>query len=119
LSRREGARTAILYAFDLIAHDGEDMHNRPFLDRKAALARLLRNIESGILFNEHITEDGPVVFHACQLGANIGSKKVEYLSIRSMPGLDQAPQSRQHRGAEGAERDLESTSLEQPAPAVR
>jgi ATP-dependent DNA ligase len=37
LSHREGARTAILYAFDLIEHDGEDMRNRPFLDRKNAL----------------------------------------------------------------------------------
>jgi bifunctional non-homologous end joining protein LigD len=60
LSRREAADTAILYAFDLIEHDGEDMRNRPFLDRKAALARLLRNTEVGILFNEHIAEDGPV-----------------------------------------------------------
>jgi bifunctional non-homologous end joining protein LigD len=42
LSRREGARTAILYAFDLIEHDGEDTRNRPFLDRKAALARPLQ-----------------------------------------------------------------------------
>jgi bifunctional non-homologous end joining protein LigD len=39
LSRREVARTAILYAFDLIEHDGEDLRNHPFLERKAALAR--------------------------------------------------------------------------------
>jgi bifunctional non-homologous end joining protein LigD len=79
LSRRSAARTAILYAFDLIEHDGEDMRNLPFLDRKAALARLLRNTEAGILFNEHIAEDGPVVFaHACRLGAEgIVSKKVD------------------------------------------
>jgi bifunctional non-homologous end joining protein LigD len=70
---------AILYAFDLIEHDGEDMRNRPFLDRKEALARLLRNIEAGILFNEHIARGGPVVFaHACRLGAEgIVSKKVD------------------------------------------
>src|SRR5262249_30747516 len=37
LRRREAARTAILYAFDLIEHDGEDLRDRPFLDRKAAL----------------------------------------------------------------------------------
>jgi bifunctional non-homologous end joining protein LigD len=43
LRRPEAADTAILYAFDLIERDGEDMHNRPFLDRKTALARLLRN----------------------------------------------------------------------------
>jgi bifunctional non-homologous end joining protein LigD len=78
LSRREAADTATLYAFDLIEHDGEDMRNRPFLDRKNALARLLRNTEAGILFNEHIAEDGPVVFaHACRLGAEgIMSKKI-------------------------------------------
>ena len=42
LSRREAARVAILYAFDLIEHDGEDLRNLPFLDRKAALTCLLR-----------------------------------------------------------------------------
>jgi ATP-dependent DNA ligase len=31
--------TAILYAFELIELDGEDMRDCPFLDRKAALAR--------------------------------------------------------------------------------
>jgi ATP-dependent DNA ligase len=41
LHHREAADTAILYAFDLIEYDGEDMRNRPFLDHKAALAQLL------------------------------------------------------------------------------
>jgi bifunctional non-homologous end joining protein LigD len=79
LSRRKATDTAILYAFDLIEHGGEDMRNRPFLDRKAALARLLRNTTAGILFNEHIAEDGPIVFaHACRLGAEgIASKRIE------------------------------------------
>jgi bifunctional non-homologous end joining protein LigD len=79
LSRRKAADTAILYAFDLIEHDGEDMRNLPFLDRKAALALLLRNSGAGILFNEHIAEDGAVVFaHACRLGAEgIVLKKVD------------------------------------------
>jgi bifunctional non-homologous end joining protein LigD len=79
LSHREGARTAILYAFDLIKHDAEDMRNLLFLDRKNALAQLLRNTEAGILFNDHIAQDGPVVFtHACRLGAEgIVSKKVD------------------------------------------
>jgi ATP-dependent DNA ligase len=58
-----------------IKHDGEDMRNRPF--HKAALTWLLRNTKAGILFNEHIVEDGLVVFaHACRLGAKgIVSKK--------------------------------------------
>jgi hypothetical protein len=56
LRSRKAAHAAILYAFDLIEHDGEDMRNLPFLDRKNALARLLRITEAGILFNEHIAE---------------------------------------------------------------
>ena len=79
LRRRDAARTAILYAFDLIEHDGEDLRDRPFLDRKAALARLLRDAEASILLNEHVAGDGPTVFeHACRLGAEgIVSKRVD------------------------------------------
>jgi ATP dependent DNA ligase domain len=70
LSCGEAADTAILYAFDLIECDGDDLRNLPLLDRKAALARLLRNTGAGIPFNEHIAEGGSVVFaHACRLGA--------------------------------------------------
>jgi bifunctional non-homologous end joining protein LigD len=69
LHSREATETAILYAFDLIEDDGDDLRDRPFLGRKAALARLLRKTKAGILLNEHIAEDGPTVFvHACQLG---------------------------------------------------
>ena len=79
LRRREAAHNAILYAFDLIEHDGEDLRDRLFLERKTALARLLRNTEAGILLNEHVAEDGPTVFaHACRLGAEgIVSKRVD------------------------------------------
>jgi ATP-dependent DNA ligase len=34
LSGREAAHVAILYAFDLIEHNGEDMRNHPFLERR-------------------------------------------------------------------------------------
>jgi bifunctional non-homologous end joining protein LigD len=79
LSRREAARTAVLYAFDLIEHDGEDLRERSFLDRKVALRRLLSRAKAGVLLNEHIAEDGPTVFaHACRLGAEgIVSKRVD------------------------------------------
>jgi ATP dependent DNA ligase domain len=79
LRRRAAAQTAILYAFDLIEHDGEDLYDRPFLDRKAELARLLRDAKAGILFNEHVAEDGPTVFaHACRLSAEgIAAKRVD------------------------------------------
>jgi bifunctional non-homologous end joining protein LigD len=66
-------------AFDLIEHNGEDLRALPFLERKAALARLLRGSKAGILLNEHLVEDGPTVFaHACKLGAEgIVSKRVD------------------------------------------
>jgi bifunctional non-homologous end joining protein LigD len=99
LRRRDAAHMAILYAFDLIEHDGEDLRDRPFLDRKAALARLLRGIKTGILLNEHVAEDGPTVFaHACRLGAEFKAGR-RHLSIWSLFGLDQGPQSGERRGA--------------------
>jgi bifunctional non-homologous end joining protein LigD len=78
LRRREAAHGALLYAFDLIEHDGEDLRDLPFLDREAALARLLCDTEVGIVLNEHV-EDGPTVFeHACGLGAEgIVSKQID------------------------------------------
>jgi bifunctional non-homologous end joining protein LigD len=77
--RRDAAHKAIFYPFDLIEHDGRDLRDRPFLDRKAALARLLSDTEAGILLNEHVAEDSPTVFeHACRLGAEgIVSKRVD------------------------------------------
>ena len=70
LRRREAAHSAMLYAFDLIEHDGQDLRDHSFLDRKAALARMLRGTDTHILFNEHVAGDGPTVFeHACRLGA--------------------------------------------------
>jgi bifunctional non-homologous end joining protein LigD len=73
-----------------VEHDGKDMRDRIFLDRKPALAWLLRNTEASILFNEHIAEDGPIVFaHACRLSTEgIVSKKVNstYRSGLRSPG---------------------------------
>jgi hypothetical protein len=116
LSHRETARTAILYAFDLIEHDGEDLRNLPFLDRKAALARLLRETEAGIPA-ERTHRGGwgdrvrPCV-PAWRRGYRFEADR-QYLPVRPVPCLDQGPQSHQHRRAAGAKRDLESTSLRQ------
>jgi bifunctional non-homologous end joining protein LigD len=79
---------------------GHDLRDFPFLDRNAALARLLHDTEAGILVNEHVAEDGPTVFaHACRLGAEgIVSKKVDG-TYRSGP----CPESGQRRGAARAE----------------
>ena len=79
LRRRAGLRRAMLYAFDLIELDGTDMRERSLLGRKAALVHLLRGIETGILVNDHIAADGPIVFaHVCKLGAEgIVSKRID------------------------------------------
>src|SRR5882672_2217756 len=115
LRRRDAARSAILYAFDLIEHDGEDLRDLPFLDRKAALARLLWDTEAGIVLNEHVAGDGPTVFeHACRLGAEgIISKRADG-TYRSgpCPIWIKVRKSRQHRGTAGAQRELESVSPE-------
>ena len=103
LRRRDAARAAILYAFDLIEHDGEDLRDLPFLDRKAALARLLWDTEAGIVLNEHVAGDGPTVFeHACRLGAEgIVSKRADG-TYRSGPcAVWIKIRSREHRGATG------------------
>jgi bifunctional non-homologous end joining protein LigD len=79
LRRAAGARVAFLYAFDLLEHNREDLRERPLLARRKALAMLLRGSHDGIVFNEHIVEEGSVVFaHACRLGAEgIVSKRID------------------------------------------
>jgi len=92
LHRREAARTTIIYTFDLIEHDGEDLWNFPFLDRKAALTPLLRDTKTGILLNDHVAEDGPTVFELALPAWRRGLLLQEgrrHLSIGSMPGLGQ------------------------------
>jgi bifunctional non-homologous end joining protein LigD len=119
-SRREGARTAILYAFDLIEHDDEDMRNLPFLDRPRWRGHCATPRQASCSMNT-LPGTAPVVFaHACRLGAEgIVSKKIWDLSIRPLPRLDQGPQSGQHRRAAGQQRDLESMRLRQRADVDR
>jgi ATP-dependent DNA ligase len=60
--------SVLLYAFDLIELDGEDLRPAPLEQRKGKLERLLARSE-GIRFSEHITGDGAIIFaHACKLG---------------------------------------------------
>jgi bifunctional non-homologous end joining protein LigD len=77
-SRRRGSE-AVLYAFDLIEHDGDDLRDLPLIERKRRLARLLGRAKHAIRFNEHLTSDGPTVFeHVCRLGLEgIVSKRVD------------------------------------------
>jgi len=71
---------AVLFAFDLIELDGDDWRQRPLEQRKAKLANVLRRANDGIHFNEHLDDDGELIFeHACRLGfEGIVSKRRDF-----------------------------------------
>jgi ATP-dependent DNA ligase len=49
-----------LYAFDLIALNGDDLRRDPLEGRKATLEMILA--KAGIRFNEHMDGDGETLF---------------------------------------------------------
>jgi bifunctional non-homologous end joining protein LigD len=59
----------MLYAFDLLELDGEDLRGLPLSDRKKQLARLLGRHRLGIVLSAHTVDDGETIFgQACKLG---------------------------------------------------
>jgi bifunctional non-homologous end joining protein LigD len=89
LHRRQKVTDAMLYAFDLLELNGEDLRSLGLTDRKARLAKLLGRSSSGIVFNDHSDEDGATIFrHACKLGLEgIVSKRLSS-PYRSGPSRD-------------------------------
>jgi bifunctional non-homologous end joining protein LigD len=89
LHRRRKVTDAMLYAFDLLELNGEDIRRLPLGERKARLERLLSRSRSGIVFNEHTDEDGATIFqHACRMGLEgIVSKRLS-APYRSGPSKD-------------------------------
>ena len=78
-SRRRG-HEAVLFAFDLIEHDGDDLRDLPLIERKRRLAKLIGKAKRrAIRFTEHLTGDGPTVFdHVCRMGLEgIVSKRTD------------------------------------------
>ena len=70
LAGRGGSREAFLFAFDLLALDGEDLRRHPWEIRRATLTGLLHKSGPGIRLSEHLNGDGEIIFqHACGLGA--------------------------------------------------
>ena len=77
---RSRSREAMLVAFDLIEHNGNDLRDLPLLERKQRLARLIGNPEwRAIQYGDHLTGDGPTVFkHVCRMGLEgIVSKRMD------------------------------------------
>jgi bifunctional non-homologous end joining protein LigD len=70
LRSKHRGHEAVLFAFDLIEHDGADLRDLPLIERKRRLARLIgKSMRRSIRFVEHLTDDGPTVFdHVCRMG---------------------------------------------------
>lgn len=66
------------YAFDLLHLDGVDVRERPLLERKALLQKIIAKAPS-IFYSEHFVESGDqVLSHACQLALEgIVSKRAD------------------------------------------
>ena len=52
------------FAFDLLAIDGEDLTDRPLVERKQRLAALLERVDPPIFYSDHIERDGRALFQA-------------------------------------------------------
>jgi ATP-dependent DNA ligase len=89
LHRRGTVTEAMLYAFDLLELDGEDLRSLPLGDRKKRLARLLGGRRLGIVLSDHTDEDGTTIFlQACKMGLEgIVSKRLS-APYRSGPSRD-------------------------------
>jgi bifunctional non-homologous end joining protein LigD len=79
----------MLYAFDVLELDGEDLRGLPLGDRKKRLARLLSGRRLGIVLSDHTDEDGATIFRqACRMGLEgIVSKRLS-APYRSGPSRD-------------------------------
>jgi bifunctional non-homologous end joining protein LigD len=91
LHRHGTVSEAMLYAFDLLELDSEDLRALPLGDRKRHLGRLLARRRTGIVLSEHTADDGATIFReACRMGLEgIVSKKLSapYRSGRSTDWL--------------------------------
>jgi bifunctional non-homologous end joining protein LigD len=89
LHRRGTVTEAMLYAFDLLELDSEDLRGMPLGDRKKRLARLLSGRRLGIVLSDHTDEDGATIFRqACRMGLEgIVSKRLS-APYRSGPSRD-------------------------------
>jgi ATP-dependent DNA ligase len=71
---------AIMVAFDLIEHNGNDLRDLSLIDRKRRLSKLISNTKTrAIQYGGHLTGDGPAFFaHVCRMGLEgIVSKRTD------------------------------------------
>jgi bifunctional non-homologous end joining protein LigD len=89
LHRRGTVTEAMLYAFDVLELNGEDLRGMRLGDRKKRLARLLGGRRLGIVLSDHTHDDGATIFRqACCMGLEgIVSKRLS-APYRSGPSRD-------------------------------
>jgi bifunctional non-homologous end joining protein LigD len=89
LHRRGTVSEAMLYAFDILEIDGEDLRPLPLLDRKRRLAKLVGKRRVGIVQSDHTGEDGAAIFaQACRMGLEgIVSKRLSAPYSSDVRGL--------------------------------
>jgi bifunctional non-homologous end joining protein LigD len=96
LHQRGTVTEAMLYAFDLLELDGQDLRGLPLADRKTRLARLLGGRRLGIVLSDHTDRrhhlpaglpDGP--------GGHRVEAPLRALSVGPVAGLDQGEESEQ------------------------
>jgi len=75
----------IFYAFDLLHLDGKDLREKPLLERRAKLKRLIQNPDSRIQFSEEFIGDAVAFFRACATHELEGNSR--YRSGRSKTWL--------------------------------
>ncbi len=70
----------MLYAFDLIEHDGDDLRDLPLIERKRRLTKLIGRARAlSIQYSAHLKGSGASVFaYVCRLGLEgIVSKRTD------------------------------------------
>jgi ATP-dependent DNA ligase len=79
LHSRTADQQAVACAFDLLMRDDDDLRQRPLVERKTALGKLLIRSRGGIQYVEHAEGHGDKMFAAvCDLGLEgIVSKKLD------------------------------------------
>jgi bifunctional non-homologous end joining protein LigD len=89
LHRRGTVSEAMLYAFDLLELDGEDLRTLPLVDRKRRRAGLVGRRSIGIVLSAHTADDGASIFRqACRMGLEgLVSKRLS-APYRSGPSRD-------------------------------
>jgi hypothetical protein len=52
------------FAFDVLSIDGEDLQDRPLIERKRRLRGIMPRIDSRLLYVDHLHARGSTLFHA-------------------------------------------------------